>query len=66
MTYYKTEADLETKRTYREKANVKPQITNQLAMLNILKRAQHCHETIEKLVKMLWICKKMLLNESKD
>ena len=51
--YYKTEAGLETKRMYREKANVKHQILNQLAMLNVSKKAHLCHETIEKLVKML-------------
>ena len=33
--YYKTEAGLETKRKYREKAEVKRKILNQLAMLNV-------------------------------
>ena len=51
--YYKTEAGLETKRRYREKANVKRQILNQLTMLIVSKKASLCHETIEKLVKML-------------
>ena len=51
--YYKTDAGLETKRRYREKANVKRQILNQLAMLNVSKKAHLCHETIEQLVKML-------------
>ena len=51
--YYKTEAGLETKRKYREKANVKRQILNQLTMLNVSKKASLCHETIEKLIKML-------------
>ena len=49
--YYKTEAGLETKRAYREKANVKRQILNQLTVLNVSKRARH--ETIGELVKML-------------
>ena len=35
--YYKTEAGLETKMTYREKVNVKRQILNQLTMLNVSK-----------------------------
>ena len=52
-TYYKTEAGLDTKRRYREKANVKRQILNQLTMLNVSKKASLCHETIEQLVKML-------------
>ena len=51
--YYKTEAGLETKRKYREKARVKREILNQLTMLNVSKKAHLCHETIEKLVKML-------------
>ena len=51
--YCRTEAGLETKRRYREKANVKRQILNQLPMLNVSKKASLCHETIEKLVKML-------------
>ena len=48
--YYKTEADLKTKRVYREKANVKRQILNQLTMLTVSKEAHLCHETTEKLV----------------
>lgn len=51
--YYKTEAGLETKRKYREKAKVKREILNQLTMLNVSKKAHLCHETIEKLIKML-------------
>ena len=51
--YYKTEAGMETKRKYREKAQVKRQILNQLVMLNVSKKAHLCHETIEQLIKML-------------
>jgi hypothetical protein len=51
--YYKTDAGLETKRRYREKAAVKRQILNQLSMLNVSKKAHLCHEKIEHLVKML-------------
>ena len=52
--YYKTEAaGLETKKKYREKAEVKRKILNQLAMLNVSKKVELCHEKIEQLVKML-------------
>ena len=51
--YYKTDAGLETKRKYREKADVKRKILNQLAMLNVSKKAHLCHEKIEELIKML-------------
>ena len=51
--YYKTEAGLETKRKYREKAEVKRKILNQLSILIVSKKAELCHETIAKLVKML-------------
>ena len=51
--YYKTDAGLETKRRYREKAAVKRQILDQLSMLNVSKKAHLCHEKIEHLVKML-------------
>lgn len=51
--YYKTDAGIETKRKYREKAAVKRQILNQLSMLNVSKKAHLCHEKIENLVKML-------------
>ena len=51
--YYKTAAGLETKWRYREKADVKRQILNQLSMLNVSKKAYLCHEKIEQLVKML-------------
>ena len=51
--YYKTEAGIETKRRYREKAAVKRQILNQLAMLNVSKKAVLCQETIANLMKLL-------------
>ena len=51
--YYKTDAGLETKKRYREKAAVKRQILNQLSMLNVSKKAHLCHEKIENLIKML-------------
>ena len=51
--YYMTEAGLETKRKYREKAEVKQKILNQLTMLNVSKKAEPCHEKIEQLIKML-------------
>ena len=51
--YYKTEAGIETKRKYREKAAVKRKILNQLTMLNVSKKAELCHEKIEQLIKML-------------
>ena len=51
--YYKTDAGLETKRKYREKAKVKREILNQLSMLNVSKKAHLCHEKIENLIKML-------------
>ena len=38
--YYKTEAGIETKRKYREKVDVKRKILNQLAMLNVSKKAE--------------------------
>ena len=51
--YYKTEAGIETKRKYREKARVKREILNHLTMMNVSKKAHLCQETIENLVKML-------------
>ena len=51
--YYQTDAGLEVKRRYREKAAVKRQILNQLSMLNVSKKAHLCHEKIENLIKML-------------
>ena len=51
--YYQTDAGLETKRRYREKAAVKRQILNQLSMLNVSKKAHLRHEKIENLIKML-------------
>ena len=52
-SYYKTEAGMEKKRKYREKARVKREILNHLSMMNVSKKAHLCHETIEKLIKML-------------
>ena len=51
--YYKTEAGIETRRKYREKARVKREILNHLTMMNVSKKAYLCQETIENLVKML-------------
>ena len=51
--YYKTDAGLETKRKYKEKAAVKRQILDHLSMLNVSKKAHLCHEKIENLIKML-------------
>ena len=53
--YYKTGAGLEMKKACREKANARRQILNQLTMLDVSKKAHLCHETVEKLVKMLQI-----------
>ena len=52
-TYYRTGAGLGMKKAYREKANLRRQIINQLTMLDVSKKAHLCHERIEKLVKML-------------
>ena len=51
--YYKTEAGIATKKLYREKVALKRQLLNQLAMLNVSKKAVLCHETIEKMAKLL-------------
>ena len=51
--YYTTGAGLEMKKACREKVNVRRQILDQLTMLGVSKEAHLCHETIEKLVKML-------------
>ena len=51
--YYKTEAGKATKKKYRERAEAKRQILNHLAMLNVSKKAELCHETIAKLVARL-------------
>ena len=51
--YYKTEAGIEMKKKYRERAAIKRQLINHLTMLNVSKKAKLCHETIEKLVKLL-------------
>ena len=51
--YYQTPVGIETKRKYRERANVKRQIINQLQAINVSTKAELSKETIEKLVKML-------------
>ena len=47
------EAGIAMKMAYREKAALKRQLLNQLTMLNVSKKAVLCHETIEKLAKLL-------------
>ena len=44
--YYKTDAGLETKRRYCEKAKVKREILNQLSILNVSKKAHLCHQKL--------------------
>ena len=51
--YYNTPAGIETKKKYKQRAEVKRQILNQLQSLNVSTRAELSKETIEKLVKML-------------
>ena len=51
--YYKNGAGLQMKKAYPEKVNVRRHILNQLTMLDVSKKAHLCHETREKLVKML-------------
>ena len=51
--YYQTEAGIAMKMAYRKKAALKRQLLNQLTMLNVSKKAVLCHETIEKLAKLL-------------
>ena len=51
--YYKTPAGVETKKKFRQRADVKRQIINQLQAINVSTKAELCKETIEKLVKML-------------
>ena len=51
--YYKTEAGIAMEMAYRKKAALKRQLLNQLTMLNVSKKAVLCHETIEKLAKLL-------------
>ena len=53
MRLLQTAAGFEMKRRYREKADAKRQILNQLFILNGSKKARLCHERIEQLVKML-------------
>ena len=51
--YYKTSAGIETKKKYRERADVKRKIINQLQSINVSTKAKLCKETIERLVKLL-------------
>ena len=51
--YYKTPAGIETKKKYRERADVKRQIINQLQSINVSTKAALSKETIENLVKLL-------------
>ena len=51
--YYKTPAGIETKKKYKERADVKRRIINQLQSINVSSKAKLCKETIEKLVEML-------------
>ena len=51
--YYKTEAGITMKKTYREKAKLKRQLLNHLTMCNVSKKAELCHETIKKLTLLL-------------
>ena len=51
--YYKTPAGVDTKKKYRERADIKRQIINQLQSINVSTKAELSKETIEKLVKML-------------
>lgn len=52
--FYKTEAGLSIKKEYKEKAKIKRMIINQLAEMNVNKKAHLQLETIENLVKQLW------------
>ena len=51
--FYKTPAGIETKKKYRERADVKRQIINQLQLINVSNKAALSKEKIENLVKML-------------
>ena len=51
--YYKTPAGIETKKKYKERADVKRKIINHLQSINVSSKAKLCKETIEKLVEML-------------
>ena len=48
-----TKAGLQTKKKYREKAEVKRQLLNHLSMLNVSSKAKLSHEKIENLIKLL-------------
>ena len=51
--YYQTPAGIETKKKYRERANVKRQIINQLQLINVSSKAELSKETIENLIRLL-------------
>ena len=51
--YYKTPTVVESNKKYRERAEVKRQIINQLQLINVSTKAKLCKEKIENLVKML-------------
>ena len=51
--FYKTEAGIATKKKYREKADVKRRIINELQMFTVSNKAQFSKERIENLVKLL-------------
>ena len=51
--YYRTPAGIETKKKYKERADIKRRIINQLQSINVSTKAELSKETIEKLVRML-------------
>ena len=51
--FYKTDAGVEIKKKYREKAAVKREILNQLSELNVSKKAERSLERIANLIKQL-------------
>ena len=51
--YYRTDAGMEMKKNYREKAALKRQLLNHLTASTVSTKAVLCHDTIEKLIKLL-------------
>ena len=51
--FYKTDKGIEVRKKYREKANIKRMILNQVAQLNVSKKAEITLETIPNLVRKL-------------
>lgn len=51
--YYSTPAGIETKKKYKERADIKRRIINQLQSINVSTKAELSKETIEKLVRLL-------------